>query len=538
MAALALAAPAAAQVVLDRADPAVIERDLNRAEALQPATPRPEVRTQAEAVAQSQIRVAPGAVIVESTIFANSDFTAAVGPYLGRSLGADELKELLASIAGVARDRGFLFATASIAPQAVSAGVLRVTLDEGRIDAVRSLGRPNAQVDAILRRLVGTGPVRRSEFERALLIAGDVAGVRVTDARYVRQNGFGILLVTVADDRASFAAQLDNRGSEIVGPERATGVAAVRGVIGEGDEVSVLGAGTPFHPGELIFAQLKYSAALNDRGTLLWSSASVGHTHPGGSLAPFNVTGDSYALATGLSHPFIRSRKASVWSTVSFKGLWLDQDILGVRVRRDRIVTAAAELDGAAEIAGGVVRGNASAVIGLPLAGVTHAGDPLASRGDGDARLGLFQFYGDWTREVGHNLSIRAAGIAQTATRPLLASQELGLGGRLFGRAYDENERSGETGVAGSFEARLSLPARGSGAIRRVQVYAFADAGYVGNARQGLGGGALYSAGGGLRLGIGRSFDGEAEIATPLGADRLGTGNRKPRVSFRLSARW
>jgi hemolysin activation/secretion protein len=535
--ATALASPALAQVRLDRADPSVIERDLRRAEdaRAQPVGPRPTMET--ESADGAQVSITAGAIIVESSVFSNEAFAPAIAPYLGRALHADALKELLSKVADVARAKGYLFATASIAPQAVSAGVLRITLDEGRIDAVRSLGAPNTQVDAILHRLVGKGPVRAGDFERALLLAGDVAGVRVTDARYVRENGFGILLVTLADDRTSFFVQLDNRGTDIVGPVRATALASARGVAGQGDEVSVLVASTPFDPQELVFAQLRYAAPLDDRGDLIWSSAAFGHTRPGASLEQFDVKGDSFSLGTGISHPLIRSRSASLWSTVELRGLWLDQEILGVRIRRDRVVTLAAGLEGAARLAGGVVRGNGALVWGLPLDGVTRMGDPLASRGDGDARFARAEFYGDWTRTVAPDVSIRVASAAQLATRPLLASQEFGLGGRVFGRAYDDSERSGENGIAGSIEARLDIDS-GSGLVRRVQLYGFGDAGYVDNARQGLGGGDLCSAGVGLRFGLGPNLNGEAEIATPIGADRISTGDRHPRISLRLSAAW
>jgi hemolysin activation/secretion protein len=536
LAVAALTAPAAAQVVLDRADPAVIERDLRRAEDARPSTDNVQATTEAKAGSSAVVSVTAGAIIVESDVFSNGVFAPVIAPYLGRVLDADALQELLSKVAGVARSKGYLFATASIQPQSVSAGVLRINLDEGRIDAVRSLGSPNAQVDAILRQLVSKGPVRRVDFERALLLAGDVAGVRVTDTRYVRQDGFGILFVTLADDRTAFSLQIDNRGTDIVGPVRATAVASTRGMISEGDEASLLIANTPFDPSELIFAQLKYAAPIDARGNLLWSSAAVGHTRPGASLAPFKVKGDSFSLATGLSHPLVRSRGASLWSSIELRGLWLDQEILGVRVRRDRVVTLSAGLEGAARWAGGVLRGNAAIVVGLPIADVTHKGDPLASRGDGDARFGRLELYGDWTRDVTPDLSIRLAAAGQIATRPVLASQEFGLGGSLFGRAYDYSERSGENGVAGSAEARLNVSRDGAGAIRRVQLYSFADAGHVENAHSGLGGGTLISAGGGLRFGIGRTLNGEAELAVPIGADRISSGNRHPRISIRLTA--
>ena len=63
-----------------------------------------------------------------------------------------------------------------------------------------------------------------------------------------------------------------------------------------------------------------------------------------------------------------------------------------------------------------------------------------------------------------------------------------------------------------------------------------ADAAYIDSAHLGLGGGDLYSFGCGLRFGIGGSLNGEVEIAAPIGADRISTGDRDPRISFRLGA--
>lgn len=530
-----LAAPVQGQVVLDRGDPAVIERDLRRSAPATNAAPSGAPTISVEAPATPQLSVRAGAIIVEGSVLRTPDFADILPHYIGRPLDREGLRELLSAIAKTARARGYLFATATIAPQALTAGVLTVTLDEGRIDAVRSIGVSNSQADRILRQLIINGPITRTDFERVVLLAGDVAGVSVTEVRFVRQNGFGILLVTLAQDRQAAFLQLDNRGTKIVGNLRATALGTVRGIAGDGDELTLLYANTPADPEELNFLQAKYAAPIGAGGTMLWSSFAFGHTEPGAALAAFNVVGDSISIATGMSHPLVRSRSASLWSTVELRKLWLDQKILGLRVRRDRIVTVSAAVEGAARLSGGVLRGSGGLTWGLPLSAVTRMGDALASRGDGDARFLRLEAYADWTRPLGNRLSIRVAGAGQLASRPLLASQEMGLGGRLFARAYDENERSGENGIAGSIEARFDLADR-AGPVRKPQFFAFADAGYVDNSRAGLGGGALYTAGVGARCSLGKTVGAETEVAWPLSADRLSTGNRHPRISLRLTA--
>lgn len=57
------------------------------------------------------------------------------------------------------------------------------------------------------------------------------------------------------------------------------------------------------------------------------------------------------------------------------------------------------------------------------------------------------------------------------------------------------------------------------------------DGGYVSNLGSGVGGGTLFSAGGGLRARI-RKVELGFEIAAPVNAQRFDAGNKAPRVNF------
>ncbi|WP_374575195.1 hypothetical protein [Phenylobacterium sp.] len=109
----------------------------------------------------------------------------------------------------------------------------------------------------------------------------------------------------------------------------------------------------------------------------------------------------------------------------------------------------------------------------------------------------------------------------------LLASQEIGLGGPAFGRAFDFSGRWGDQGLMGSVELRRDLKDRG--ALKNVQVYAFADGGRVSNIDDGPSGGSLYSAGAGVRGKAGHAEFG-LEAAAPLNADRQASHDRTPRL--------
>lgn len=134
---------------------------------------------------------------------------------------------------------------------------------------------------------------------------------------------------------------------------------------------------------------------------------------------------------------------------------------------------------------------------------------------------------------MGGPLSLELTGVAQVASRPLLATAEMSLGGPAIGRAYDYSERTGDQGIAGSAELQFDLRRYARTSATQFQAYAFADGGTVTNLRGGVGGGNLASTGAGLRVAVGR-LGAAVELAVPLTADRLDTGNRAARVSTRL----
>jgi hemolysin activation/secretion protein len=413
-------------------------------------------------------------------------------------------------------------------------GVLHVSLDEGRIAAVRVIGIVSPQADRILTQaLVTDAPVRRGTLERAILLVSDIPGVSVKGTSYVRQNGFGILLVTAVEDKASAYLQVDNRGSAEVGPIRATMLANVRGVAQAGDELRLIAAATPVEPSEFAFLRGVYAAPVDARGSMATVSASVGRANPGASLKALDVVGNSVDVALGYARPLLRSRRRSAWASMELRALRSDQALSGTMLRNDRLVTLTGTINGTASVGPGVVRGEVSMVGGLPVEGVSHEGDPLTSRSDGDARFVTWGYTVDWTATLVGPVAVTFASSGQLASRPLLATAEIGAGGPGFGRAYDYAERTGDQGILGSMEMRADL-GRVEGGPDRLQLYGFVDGGYVDNLRDGPGGGALLSTGTGARLGYG-VLDGMIEIAFPLNADRFDTNSKRPRVSFRVA---
>src|SRR3546814_748126 len=132
--------------------------------------------------------------------------------------------------------------------------------------------------------------------------------------------------------------------------------------------------------------------------------------------------------------------------------------------------------------------------------------------------------------------SARLAAAGQLTSSPVLAINQIAIGGSYFGRAYDYSERAGDKGLLGSAELSAKVLDRNSGFIRWAQLYAFADAGEVDNLENSYGTGSLYSAGAGARLDFANRLSLGIEAAFPIDEVRYETGNMNPRISFSLGA--
>jgi hemolysin activation/secretion protein len=546
LAGAALLAPGAAgaadpvQNPVDRADPSVVERQRDNEErhlqppaAQLPAAPAP---ARGDAAMPEGPPLVAGAIRVDgATALPPSAFAAAIEPWLGRPLGPDALRALARDVADAARRAGFPLATAWIARQDLVAGVLHVTLDEGRIDAIEALGPGHEEVERRLAPLASGRPIRTAELERALLLAGDMPGVSLGRPRIVRRNGRNILVVQTGFDRVQGRATLDNAGSATAGPVRARLAVDINSILARGDRLSLGAMVMPLQPREFQLAEAAYRVPVGHGGTEVTASAYVGHSRAGGSLRDADLAGLSRQAEVSVSRPLLRTRAASVWAGAALTVRDSSLDRVGGRIRDDRIVTATATLYANGQLGGGRIRVRLSYAQGLDWLRATQRGDPLASRADGGGRFSAGRAWAQYDRGLGGGFSLQLAGEAQLASRPLLASEEIGLGGRQFLRAFDYWEVSGDEGAAASAELRYDFTGGLPRPLSRLQLYLYADAGRATNLRGGFGGGSLASAGGGARAWFDGGFEAGLELGLPL-TDSPFDPDPDPRISVSLGS--
>lgn len=451
-------------------------------------------------------------------------------PYLGQEAATPTLRALAQAVTDAARRQGYLFASAVIPQQAVRFGVVRLQLDLGQVDEVRIEGSDDRRLRQILDVLVGPAP-RRAQVEHQLLLAEDLPGVSISDTRYDRIGGRGVLTVKVEARRAEGQLAVDTFGSDAQGPLRGRVSMAVNGAFLAGDSLSLDVINAVGQSDELSFAQARYTAVAPGGALRAGVAVASGSSRPGEGLEGYDVNGRSDYASVFVSRAVRRTKDASVWVNAEVARLHVKQKFAGVVVQDDEIVTVSAGMSAEGAVGPGRLSGGMTVTQGLP--GTNRRGDPLSSRSDTAPDFTKAAAWAVYSQPLGPHASLRFSAAGQAASRPLLAAQEIGLGGPSYGRAYDYSERYGDEGVMASVELRRDLKDRGP--AKALQAYVFADGGRVTNIDAGPGDGTLYSAGLGLRGKIGRAEFG-AEAAAPLDADRRQSGDRRPRLGAFL--RW
>ncbi len=457
-------------------------------------------------------------------------FAPAIERFIGTTANQRGLQDIARALADVARQQGYIFASAIVPPQDVQRGTIIVQVDPGHVDFVRVAGSDNGKLRRLLEKIAGPA-VRRETLERQLLLAGDIPGIAILGTRFIREGARAGLIVDVRQTHVEGTIAADNFGSRALGPARIRLRVDFAALLADDDVLTAQAVATPLNPKELAYASLRYAKGVGDHGAELGIAAAVGRTQPGDSFG--NRTGQSRYAAIFASAPLIRRNRLSLWANSELALLHIDQTQNEIRRQRDELVTYFFSLALSARFGGGQLNSGLGIVEGIGIGGTTRLGDPLASRADASGRFVKGQFWANWVRNFSHGRSIRLAANGQLADRPLLAAQEIAIGGPGFGRGYDFSERFGDNGILGLIELRQRFdhPLKG---VDWVQLYGFADGGYVDNIGGSFGNGSLFSAGSGLRALMGKTEIG-VEGALPLSGPRYESGNRQPRVNLSVT---
>jgi hemolysin activation/secretion protein len=131
--------------------------------------------------------------------------------------------------------------------------------------------------------------------------------------------------------------------------------------------------------------------------------------------------------------------------------------------------------------------------------------------------------------------------MGQYSATGLLSTEECGIGGSQFGRAYDFSEIVGDSCMAASLELRYAINTHGT-PFQYAQLYTVYDGGSTANDHPLSATDdktkSLSSIGLGVRVGLRKFVTGSVEYAKPLTRDVANEGNRDARVFASISARF
>jgi hemolysin activation/secretion protein len=324
----------------------------------------------------------------------------------------------------------------------------------------------------------------------------------------------------------------DNRGDAFQGPEQGLLAVSLNAPFGADRIIAQLFT-APADKSELFFADVGYGRSW--LGGDLWTEVGVS-TSRSSSGDPFPVfVSESERRYARSIVPIIRSREQSLWAKLQLDARDTQVVIADGTICPENTRVLRGSLS--YTLVKGATRSDVTLEVsrGLDALDASHNGDANLSRADGRPQFTKAKLDATITHRLFGSLDIAASGVGQWADGALVASEEFGLGGARFGRAYDYSEIVGDQGIGGALELRWSWKKLNDW-LSLVQLYAFADAGRIWN--KGTLSDSLSSAGGGVRVGVAPGFSATVEIAKPLSHDVLSQGDRDARVFVSLSAGW
>lgn len=544
-----LAAAAQAQQIPGTVRPGQIERQFipPPEPSAQPTEIQIPPDTQRPPANAEQFRFTLEDVVLDgATVYPPQALRAEYESQLGREVSLADIYAIADRLTARYRNDGYVISQVVVPAQSVQQGVVRLQAVEGYVrevrlegDALFSAELPGIYADRIKR----DRPLTAAALERYLLLMNDLAGTtaRATLAPSATQPGAADLHVKLAHLRFEGEANLDNRGSESLGPWWLTATLDANSLFGRFDRTGVRLATSGSR--QLALLALTHAQPVGSEGGKLGVQVSAVEAVPDlGSRFPATLETSSRSTALSYTHPLIRSRNRNLYLRAALTAHDGETEIDRVRTSEDRI--RALRLGATFDLADGL-RGinlvDLELSQGLNAFGARRSGTtnvPL-SRDNGDSDFTKIALYAARLQSIAPHWSVLAALSGQYAFSNLLSPELFGFGGEVFGRGYDPSELVGDSGAAAKLELRY-MGAPGGNLLTGYTAYAFYDIGTVQrrtpqNERADE---SAASAGLGVRLTLARNYQGFVELAKPLTRDVGAEGDRDWRAYAGVSLRF
>ena len=167
---------------------------------------------------------------------------AAVKPFVGRTLDANGAGAIADALAAAYADSDVALYTVTLPTQTFARGAVLLTVTEGRLEAVDVTGddaRLVRRVQALTAPLIGGAHLRKSAFDRALLLAQSIPGVTIR-ADFARGGAAGAarLRLAVTSKRFKIGFGLSDRGQNLLGRTQVSATAEANSILRAGDQTT------------------------------------------------------------------------------------------------------------------------------------------------------------------------------------------------------------------------------------------------------------------------------------------------------------
>ena len=385
-----------------------------------------------------------------------------VAPYLNRHMDLSALRTVTTMVAEYYREKGWLVRV-YLPQQDVTGGTVLIAIQEARLGSVISEGIPSTRVkperilETITRQVKPDEYLNTRALDRGLLLADDLAGVRVSGALEAGEgSGQTNLRVTTANDPVLRGdMSIDNGGMRATGSIRGIGNLRIESPLRQGDQLTLT---TIFSEGSQ-YGRFGYLMPIGYDGWQVGLNASwLSYQLVAPEFSALGSEGNSQTVGlTGL-YPLIRTRNYNVQWLMNYDYRRFQNDAVSTRQSEYQIYEGTMGLTGNwfEEILGtaGATFGSLSVVAG-------HVDQGARQPGENPDVAGAFtklRWYVSRQQQLRPWLSLYGAVTGQKGFSNLDAAERYYLGGPQSVRAYPVNEAGGSTGWLATGELRSHLP--------------------------------------------------------------------------------
>ena len=484
-------------------------------------------------------------VVKGSTVYSHNAFRRWQRRFIDKKVSLALIYRFAEKITAKYRNDGYLLSRAIVVPQKIKNGVVTIQIVEGYIGNLKIRGPVKGSkmfLKSYGKALLRSSPLKAKDLERYLLLIDDLPGVSVESVLVPSKNepGASALILTLKHKDMDANTGIDNRGTKFNGPIQMRGATNANSVMGFYDRLGIQGVLTS-NPDELLFFNGFGEMPVSSEGTKIFISGSFSKSKPGSTLKQFKVEGNSNTFTVRASHPFIRSRGKNLKGYLGFTSRNSKTDLLNENITDDRlrILKLGMAYDFVDRLRG----------VNLFSLGLSKGMNIMDASGPGSLKLSRADGRSDFTKLSGDILRLQELGLGwslltevgwQYAFDSLLSSEEFGLGGPQYVRAYDPSEVTGDHGIAFKLELQKGVKTNWN-YLKSLQSYLYFDHGTVAlrntTAVQDSSS-SLTAVGLGMRANINKWLSGYIEVGQPLSGDVSAEGNSDPRFFFSLNAHY